>query len=216
MPDSLLDNELIHKYFGCNEVSCPSGHPLGWQECVALRILTAMQEPIKKGDLVLCFPDIGSETKEPTAWHCDYEKFHPHLMRLPSRFQPKKECESVYWNCTECSYRAYAPYNQIEIVIEAHRKNDHQPPPQRSDRSEASPAKPEECPDEANLSHDRFHVGECCKPSPSASEDAVEKKISILAEEFRCYAQMREQPGWFRAELRELVQLVVEREKRNR
>lgn len=96
---NLLENPLILKYFGC-----PPEHNHYHQETVqrckeslAFKILTAMQEPVKKGDRYIVTHDDGntwSEDKRANEFlPTDYDGYwHPNVLRLPDSFQ-RKDCE---------------------------------------------------------------------------------------------------------------------------
>lgn len=94
--NSILDNELVKKYFGCGcfnpNRTCPA---IGnCKDEMAGNVLRAMQEPIKNGDRVL-FMNTSGDVKEDTAASvCLPLTFHGTCLRLPSRFQgtEKKEC----------------------------------------------------------------------------------------------------------------------------
>ena len=90
---NLLDNELMHKYFGCNEQSCPKGHVLGWQECMAFRILVAMQEPMEMHEVGLFTADDGKtwEVGKITGVPFKEGEYHPTWLRLPDKWQVKPD-----------------------------------------------------------------------------------------------------------------------------
>lgn len=122
---NLLDNELIRKYFraeACIHVPL-SGTCDG---CIALRILCAMQEPIRKGESYLNF---ANQSDWILLRDCPQEQnsFHPWGLRLPSRFQPeKKECKETHtweWMCRICG----APKPPSPPAKEAE-KCDYSPP----------------------------------------------------------------------------------------
>ena len=80
---NILDNELVQKYFG-DSVPDDYGD-------MAMRILQAMQEPIKKGERSLVFSGNSFYEVEATEDREPYGEFHPQQLRLPSEFQPKDE-----------------------------------------------------------------------------------------------------------------------------
>jgi hypothetical protein len=94
---SLLENELVRRFFGeCEDhLGCN-------RDCMSRHILDAMQQPIKKGERYLFhngeklteFTVTGAEADEP---------FHPLLLRLPDKFQPKQECDGVLV-CQKCGH----------------------------------------------------------------------------------------------------------------
>lgn len=109
---TLLDNDKVRGYFGletCEHVkkndACCSG-------CFAKLVITAMQQPIKKGERYL---DIHPFNPEPQvrSWESPNGDqtlpFHGYDLRLPDRFQPvhqssnggKKECQH-YITCESC------------------------------------------------------------------------------------------------------------------
>lgn len=92
---SILDNELVNKYFPCPDSSPKHQHnysSAGW--CRALQadlVLRAMQEPIKYGEDYLSdrINEIWNRCHNTTN---GLVGFHPHELRLPDKFQ-KRECE---------------------------------------------------------------------------------------------------------------------------
>jgi hypothetical protein len=96
----LLDNELVRKYFQHDECLRLSGTgTCDHNACAALRVLRAMQEPIRKGELVLeRFPSNPNEwelMKAPRDFDAD---LHAGFLRLPDRFQGK----SIDVRCDKC------------------------------------------------------------------------------------------------------------------
>ncbi len=104
---SLLENELVLKYFGCcDETPEPEKHTLphmGWEGAMARRVLRAMQEPIKKGDKIIEWHQLGVIE---TIAMFDMHEYHPINLRLPQRFQPvepEKECDGIVtWKDSHC------------------------------------------------------------------------------------------------------------------
>lgn len=86
---SILENELVRKYFGCNP---ELNYPHDCQALMALRVLTAMQEPIKKGERYLdVLRDLTiDERVAETDWGIG---LHMGYLRLPSQFQPRRDAE---------------------------------------------------------------------------------------------------------------------------
>jgi hypothetical protein len=99
----ILDNELVRKYFGEDNKF--------FHEDIAVRVLRAMQEPIRKGERVLEF------FVEPERWKdaiyvydgVSLNQFHPMFMRLPDRFQTaeKKECKCTCHNVLKHKFHEY-------------------------------------------------------------------------------------------------------------
>lgn len=110
----LLEHPLIKAYFVENHL----GHKDGMcDDLVALRIIQAMQQPIKKGERYLMhrqIPDMFGETTFDGEDIYNVAGFHPFALRLPDRFQvteelkpePQKCCvaceESVHMNDCPC------------------------------------------------------------------------------------------------------------------
>lgn len=93
---SLLENELVKKYFGDQP-----GDITGDYCIMAYRVLAAMQEPIKKGERYLAFLS-NDLIREYTA-DCNVAGgvLLGHL-RLPSRFQTPEKCEHKEQKCMTC------------------------------------------------------------------------------------------------------------------
>ncbi len=88
---NLLDNDLVRRYFGCQHAEgsiC---------DCVAgdmpCKILTAMQEPIRKGERYLKWDSEFEWVNRCNNFVEELEKpgFHPYALRLPDRFQKREE-----------------------------------------------------------------------------------------------------------------------------
>jgi|HubBroStandDraft_5_1064220.scaffolds.fasta_scaffold149361_2 hypothetical protein len=90
----ILDNELVRKYF-----SGDAG------EHSAEKVLRAMQEPIRKGELYLSALvqwDQGCQVQRFDA-AITWDGFHPNALRLPDRFQATKECDAeMQTSCPKC------------------------------------------------------------------------------------------------------------------
>lgn len=87
--NSILDNELVRKYFDCAGFTDCTQHDC--KEVVAYKILQSMQQPIKKGEGYL----LQLESGEFIARFCGEETrayFHPYALRLPDRFQKPRKC----------------------------------------------------------------------------------------------------------------------------
>lgn len=106
----LLENELVRKYFECQDVT--EHHVAGVCERMALRVLEAMEQPIKKGEKYLASKDTYDVTTYGNFTEVRVNEddisgyFHPYLIRLPSRFQAqppaKKECECLDHSSCQC------------------------------------------------------------------------------------------------------------------
>ena len=85
----ILSNELVKTYF--EKGSC-LGEPKVYdgnckhKNCMALRVLRAMGEPIKKGDKILEWHQLGVIE---TISMDDMSEYHPISLRLPSQFQAR-------------------------------------------------------------------------------------------------------------------------------
>lgn len=178
---NILDNELVRKYF--REGPC-LGEPNKFngdckhKNCVALRVLNAMQEPVKEGEQY-CAISAYREVSGPHRFtSSDQWKFHCQWLRLPDRFQEteKKElCEDkMKCECHSCTQaRAGHPFGSFG----------YRPPPS-----------PEKC------DHIGKHLGQLCQ---EYKPDPVEEKI----EEFIQWANSPLTPVW-KEKLRELVDLA--------
>jgi hypothetical protein len=100
--NELLKNGLVLKYFDCAACT-PEYHDTPWGcPFTALRVLRAMQEPIKKGDTFLWFDvyrqSFDQEIKKDTADFAGSGGLHPYALRLPSQFQPRPAatCQHPY------------------------------------------------------------------------------------------------------------------------
>jgi len=109
---SLLDNELVKRYFGCPWHNHKDDKACGSQESTALRILKAMEEPIRSGDRLLVYSEEGQEWIEDFAFkNAAYYPVHLMILRLPDQFQPKKECQ-CNMNCAECHMQRPDPVEE--------------------------------------------------------------------------------------------------------
>lgn len=93
---SILDNELVKRYFSApNDTPWVSDFPYPEKEFMALRVLKAMEEPVKEGELYLAISEYG-KVKGPQAFtSSDNWKFHCQWLRLPDSFQKSREKENV-------------------------------------------------------------------------------------------------------------------------
>lgn len=85
---SILDNKLVQYYFG-DKVSNVELRPA----FTAWLVLLAMQEDIMRGEKYIQIGGFGDVKEHESAGEI-FGDFHPHYLRLPSRFQPteKKDC----------------------------------------------------------------------------------------------------------------------------
>lgn len=161
---SLLDNELVRRYFGCDIVQGPFKCDSDGRHCHeewAYRVLLAMQEPIKKGERYLHSENAGKTWEEGQhgGAYWQLQPYHPFDLRLPSRFQAQgKKCDRFRsGNGLYCSNCGGFQHN-------------HQPPP----------------PEEKKCTHRQFcicmHRCKDCQLKPS--EEAYGKSIQdILKDE---------------------------------
>lgn len=173
----ILDNALIRKYFGCEVDACDEAGTVDhdWLNCLARKVLTAMQEPIRKGERILLINNNSRlEPVSESTKNYELEGFHPWDLRLPSRFQEagKKECEgfdTALW-CQKCG---------LEL-----RHVKPQPPPESCSCPDTShnfcgrkltPAEPEKCDHDPN-----WELDTCKRCNPFTATDAVEAKIKEL------------------------------------
>lgn len=121
---SLLSHPLIQKYFKCPD-SCYSGesaHPFH----MAYSVLTAMTQPIRKGERYLFATD-GDWLENDCGEYLN--SFHPRELRLPDRFQPslttKQECCfcAFHKDCPDDMLCKQSPHQHkpdpVDNVIEA-------------------------------------------------------------------------------------------------
>lgn len=100
---TLLENELVRKYFGACEHGDSLTSPCLCRFGYASRVLEAMQEPMKKGDKYLAWDIHGAwmEKVSPNGT-ADFVTFHPYDLPLPSRFQPPENRVHVCGQCPNC------------------------------------------------------------------------------------------------------------------
>lgn len=112
---SILDNERVRKYFQCDRGHCPKWHKdqiePDYLECMALRVLQAMEEPIKKGEKYLDLSNADYREKNHLGQlpamiaDGDLEETHFGFLRLPDRFQPLPEGEKEDgFFCPSCEH----------------------------------------------------------------------------------------------------------------
>lgn len=90
MTDSLLDNELIRKYFGLQNCEHAQQNNACCSGCFAKAVLAAMQQPIRKGEYILQIMPNG-EIHDKNAF-MDHAELHLDLLRLPDAHQ-KQKCQ---------------------------------------------------------------------------------------------------------------------------
>lgn len=128
---TLLDNELVLKYFGPKEggiVECCE-HEINTvgqriKRDMSYAILRAMQEPIKKGERYLGRGMLKStenwleQTNTDGLDYCELN-FHPYALRLPSRFQKQEKKAEDFPECKkeEITWQGY--FNGEKIVMTA-------------------------------------------------------------------------------------------------
>lgn len=122
----LLENELLRKYFGDQGntimLKCCLDRIGSLDERMALRVLDAMEQPIRTGDRYLGYWFSENTFKEDVAERGNIEPYHPGMLRLPSRFQPtpersegpaKKECAHCFCRvdrtCCYCKEKKPTP-----------------------------------------------------------------------------------------------------------
>lgn len=109
---NILENELVRKYFGCHcppEQNTLAGyHPENCSDkAIALRILQAMQEPIKKGESYLNSANKNDWIRLDDC-PIDIEDFHPFGLRLPDQFQSPKPSTAKCLHKTSGCYCSYS------------------------------------------------------------------------------------------------------------
>ena len=106
---TLLENELVKTYFGCP----PNLRACYHHDCeaeMALRVVQAMEGPIKKGEWIL--QQVCGSVRETTC-EVDQTGFHGHLLRLPDRFQEAKCGPGIVRNgIYECACINHKPPEQ--------------------------------------------------------------------------------------------------------
>lgn len=170
----LLDDPKIKKYFGCDSnAGCKHWMGGGCKEAMALRVIEAMEQPIKNGEKFLV---INGGTIGLTDAGQDYPSPHWNALRLPDRFQPKaaKECgcfcHQVHPGCCPCV-----------------------PSPAPSPAPKHRPTCGL-CPPDCKIWH--FHCY-CatpihCEPTPEAKcEHGAFKNLDGIAPCYKCHSEMR-------------------------
>lgn len=178
----ILEAELIRKYFGSEHKGCPEGCDYVHADARATRVLTAMTEQIKIGELYLQYG--AGEWKEMTLETTTQPLlvFHAYQLRLPDRWQ-KKECDHR---------KGDAWFGVIQECIDCHvLRNVDYPKPQPAPNIDHIDSKTWN--DEFNKAH---------KPS-----DAVEEKIKEIT---HVWTPGSMEANDMSKQLRELVRLVRE------
>jgi hypothetical protein len=103
---SLLDNELVRKYFDV-PIRGPNTMESEVRQWMSLRIIEAMQAPIKRGERFLVVNNVDNEIRVLEEIWGGKDYFGPHFyeLRLPDRFQwkfelPRKKLHEC--NCEFC------------------------------------------------------------------------------------------------------------------
>lgn len=163
---NILDNELVRKYFGEGTAFNSEDHH---KKIMAFRVISAMQQPIRKGERYISLDGIVEMVAE-----IDMTGSHFYCLRLPDAFQ-KQECEhaglkrycgkDVY--CEECKKNINSILDNCHISIPHMGKCQPTPSPEKC-----------EC----------VFQNESVCPNPRCPvhtpKNAVEKKISHIKREF--------------------------------
>lgn len=186
---NLLTHPLIQKYFspaGEPIPSCCMSMKVNEKEIMALRILTAMQEPIAMYEKALYTHDEGKTWQVGAVTGVPFEEgsFHPTWLRLPSRFQP-----IIKDNPMECGCRTW----RHEMC--------HKPPKQECKCCKHCPGGLE-CRCGAFITYPNYS-----KPSPSKVEDEIDDIGRFL---FREHGFNLDGVFKFEKRLRDLVRLAKE------
>lgn len=116
MTPSLLDNELVKKYFGYDNCLGLGGsgkctHP----NCMALRILKSQQQPIRKGERYLFW---HKDKVTEMVWEdfmATIEESHAEHLRLPDAFQPQNQKqEPITKNCACGEFRFWSTIHRVD------------------------------------------------------------------------------------------------------
>ena len=108
---SILDDAKVRQYFYKGKCEIPPYNCEGHQNCMALRVLAAMEAPIKKGERYLSIWTNPLNVKEDVAdadfpksykWYFN-DNYHPCELRLPNRFQEPKVEHKHDWRCWMCA-----------------------------------------------------------------------------------------------------------------
>lgn len=153
---NLLDNELVRKYFGdCFYKNCPMASTITHKRepCMAHGVLSAMQQPIRKGERYLGYFFITEEWQVDDAPQNNNDPFHPAMLRLPDAFQKQEK-----HNCEDA-----------KLLMETHIRVYHSAPAELS-----KPAPPEKC--ECYDLHIPGVKYECEHHYPKP-QDAVEERL---------------------------------------
>jgi len=119
---NLLDHPLVDKHFGCT-YPCYHVSPASHREAKALRILQSMQEKISAGERYL-MQDAQDQSWTIGCESRNFYDFHPFALRLPDRFQTKKEIEMSPMPCgcrwvqiEDCSVHGNKTKDEVEERI---------------------------------------------------------------------------------------------------
>ncbi len=106
---TLLNNELVLKYFGGHDGKHIDGM---CDDLIALRVIQAMQEPIKKGEKYLIWDSITSFVKEDES----FSTLGPGVvsLRLPDRFQKRLTMGCIHGEECACFSQ---PKDEVEEKI---------------------------------------------------------------------------------------------------
>lgn len=127
-----LQNDKVKEFFGVGECrfrSIPIAPNCDHLQCMALRVLQAMSEPINEGDRYLAYLAGAIDYWDWEEWTSRMNSlatgFHPTMLRLPSQFQKQPEkCEHKEQKCMTCGIefpvnRRPAPADPVEEKIDA-------------------------------------------------------------------------------------------------
>lgn len=211
MTPSLLDNELVRKYFGCDirgvQTLCDHFNQQNCHKSMSYRVLQAMQQPIRKGERYLVGTHKDSDIwriVEKTWEGTEIKGWHTAYLRLPDVFQ-KQECEhsglkrycgkDVY--CEECKREISNLFARCNLII-----------------PHDGPCKPPPAPEK--LTPLTCHLGHgfssyCGLCDPHKPKDAVEEKIKGVGDWLYANAhKMKCSPKHIEYCLRDLVRLARE------
>ncbi len=111
---TILNNELVLKYFGSTHESCPPGCQYEHKDKLANRVLQAMQKPIAFPDKCLAIGDDGSVGEFECRKGSKYIAFHSQLLRLPDRFQKRLTVGCIHGEECVCFSQ---PKDEVEEKI---------------------------------------------------------------------------------------------------
>jgi hypothetical protein len=120
---NILDNELVLKYFKCkcympfDNIRKKHG-PNMVDECKALKILTAMQQPIRKGEKYLYIGAIGGIVEAEAV--ADDNGPHTNMLRLPDEFQKQEKNAEDFPDCKKEEITWQGEFQGKKIIMTAH------------------------------------------------------------------------------------------------